>query len=1079
MNTIFQQAAIITLLLTGITACDVTDNNDDGSSQGNDPIVIDYPIAYIERPVPKGLADDNDVAVSILEEDVLDPTLFRGGAKLVIKDRASISATARVITDGVFPDTGETDADGNPIPARYDVRDLSVNVDGDKLAFAMRAPLDDNLDDDDPDQPTWNIWEYDVTLDTLTRVIASDIEAEKGHDRFPTYLPDDSIVFASTRQRVTTSLLLRLNAGGFQYVTERDDESYTFTLHVIDADHENIDQISYGRGHDIQPSLLEDGRILFLRSDDTSNTNDDRLSLYTMNPDGSNVSLYYGYHSPSSQEGNNTNVLGALTKPVQMPDGRILVTYQPRETNLFGGDIYTVDGENYIDVTQPTSANTGGTGPAETSISVGEVTLGAQSAHGYFNSATPLYDGTDRLLVSWMRCLVQGFAVDIYVNVVDTEIVDPDTDEILDVVTTYELINAAGEYVDRDGNLISGDPIVPIEITSDELVSLPCTTETFGNAFIEPAEPQFGIWIYDPAADTQTPIEFASAIGTLYTDAVALAPRSPLPDNVPPAVQDDFTADLAAEDVGIVHIRSIYDIDGVDVAPSGIATMANPLLTPTDSRPIRFVRFYTNAYMPHEDDLELEEDLIEGRTNNPARSIMGYAQVHPDGSVMAKIPANTSFAMEFVDANGRRVTGAQARQRHNNWLNVRPGEIRECNGCHTRTSTVPHGRQDAEPEPANPGALASAPFPNTSLNNTFGAPYDPPEVGETMAEYYVRAKLADSDVSEDPLALSVDIVFEDEWTDAATGAVVGTPIDLSFGDPDAPGGRSPDNLLTDAPVPLGKCLSAWDAECRTIINYEDHIQPIFEVARTDGNGNDITCLNCHAPADPNGNAQVPAPDQNNLQLDFTPVISPLDDDMLLLRGYDEFFANGDTLVELDENNNLVIRLVQQVINGVPQFQQTPLTDIAGTALFEYTDLSGATVCVTQAAGDADPDLTANLDANGAAIPCIRFVCTVDEVTSEEIFNDVNGNGHFDIEDSCVERVPVLVPATQNRYLSPNGANAGQNQRFFNAFEVGNGGNGFADNNHLGWLTPAELKLFSEWIDIGSQYNNDILQAVED
>ena len=108
MNKIFQHSAMIASLLAGITACDVTDNSGGSGTQGGDPVVIDFPIAYIERPVPVGFADDDDLQMSILEEDVLDPTQFRGGAKVVIKDRATISAATRVITDGVFPGTTGT-----------------------------------------------------------------------------------------------------------------------------------------------------------------------------------------------------------------------------------------------------------------------------------------------------------------------------------------------------------------------------------------------------------------------------------------------------------------------------------------------------------------------------------------------------------------------------------------------------------------------------------------------------------------------------------------------------------------------------------------------------------------------------------------------------------------------------------------------------------------------------------------------------------------------------------------------------------------------------------------------------------
>jgi hypothetical protein len=37
-------------------------------------------------------------------------------------------------------------------------------------------------------------------------------------------------------------------------------------------------------------------------------------------------------------------------------------------------------------------------------------------------------------------------------------------------------------------------------------------------------------------------------------------------------------------------------------------------------------------------------------------------------------------------------------------------------------------------------------------------------------------------------------------------------------------------------------------------------------------------------------------------------------------------------------------------------------------------------------------------------------------------------------------------------------------RFFSRFNPG--------GTHAGWLTPAELKLISEWLDIGAQYFND-------
>jgi len=333
-----------------------------------------------------------------------------------------------------------------------------------------------------------------------------------------------------------------------------------------------------------------------------------------------------------------------------------------------------------------------------------------------------------------------------------------------------------------------------------------------------------------------------------------------------------------------------------------------------------------------------------------------------------------------------------------------------------------------------------------------------------MAQYFVRAKLAAAE-EEDPLAPSLDILYTDEWTDPTTGAVPGTEITLEFGvlDPVTDTG-GPNNLQTDAPVLIGSCLTEWNSLCRTVIDYPDHIQPIFEVARVrniNGVDEDVRCLNCHAPVDVDGNAQVPAPDKDNLQLDFTNVISPLDDDMVLLRGYDEFFAADDPLFTLDPvTGTLVPQLEQLVVNGVPQFEMQQQVDVNGSPLFEANDANGALVCVTLADAEADPNLTLLMDGAGANIACLELVFET----------DADGNLVLDALGNPIP-IPVLVAVTQNRYLSAQAANAARNDRFWNVFQPG--------APHDNYLTPAELKLFSEWLDVGGQYYNEIFKALED
>ena len=67
-----------------------------------------------------------------------------------------------------------------------------------------------------------------------------------------------------------------------------------------------------------------------------------------------------------------------------------------------------------------------------------------------------------------------------------------------------------------------------------------------------------------------------------------------------------------------------------------------------------------------------------------------------------------------------------------------------------------------------------------------------------------------------------------------------------------------------------------------------------------------------------------------------------------------------------------------------------------------------------------------------------------------------------ILDANGDPVPVLVTVGVTPALNVAGANA--STRFFPRFGPG--------GTHAGWLTPVELKLVSEWLDVGGQYYNN-------
>lgn len=825
-----------------LAACDVTDNKGGTRVQAGDPIVVDFPIAYVERPLP---LDDNGGPGA---REILEPAAFNPGARLVLKSRASPSAPEVVITDTAFP----PDAEGNP--PLYDVKDLATSPDGSKLLFSMRAPEIPNAGDDE--QPTWNIWEYDLKEGVLRQIITDPIFAEEGHDLAPQYLPDGRILFSSNRNERGRAILL--DEGKPQYHgldDKRQEEAYS--LHVMKPDGSERKQITFNVSQDLQPTLLDSGDILFLRRDGAGPH--DRFSLYRAKPDGSDLELYYGYHTQNTGTGNTQ---GVLSRPQELPDGRILVTLVPRSTPHLGGDIVAIRGEDFIAANQPTRQNAGATGPGQESLVAQAIDTRVNqiSRGGYFSSATPLYDGSDRLLVSWSPCRV---------------------------------INPA------NGALA------------------PCTEALLSDETVQAAPPLYGLWIYDTLDRTQLPVKIPEE-GVMFTDAVVMAPR-PVPSPWSPSEVDP---DLVKEELGVLHIRSVYDRDGLDAAPGGLAAISDPARTPTDNRNARFLRLVKNVPIPDDDVRDFDNSAFGVSAGQGMREILGYVPLEPDGSAKFKVPADVPFMVDVVDARGKRVAG-ELGQRHQNWLHLRPGEVRECTGCHSTQSEMPHGRRDAEAASANPGALGGMPFPNTLLRDINGIPQANPAFGESMAEYHARIY--------GPRTPSVDMVFSDEWTSPAL--TPGADISLRYVDIETSINLNPRDSrcppLDPAPPTWRTPASAtcanvgdWDNKCRITINYIDHIHPLWEADRRscDDMGNvvdDRTCTACHNRIDRDGMIQVPAG-----QLELTGDVSADRNDYLTSYAELLFQDNlqvleGDSLIDfveelptgeflLDEDGNFIL-----------------------------------------------------------------------------------------------------------------------------------------------------------------------------
>lgn len=737
-----------------------------GSGQAPDPVVKDIPIAYIERPLPR---DDNGglLPLTVTERDGFTP-----GARLFVKNRATNAALATNITDQAFGEGAE-----------YDVKDLTTHPDGDKLLFAMRAPEIEDAPDED--QPRWNIWQYDLPSQTLQRVISSDIIAEAADDISPRYVPGGRIVFSSSRQERSRALLLDANKPQYAAESETGDGP-SFVLHSMTETGEDIRQLSFNPGHDWDPLLRADGRLIYTRADSYRNN---RVSYYTSNPDGTDVRPHYGYHTRVQEES------PWLFNPELAPDGRLVGIYKPSD-ELLGGDMVTIDTNDYVEDDQTIL---GTEGDAITPLTVLPVMIdGSLSRHGLFSALTPLFDGTNRLLVSWSQCRL-------------------------------EAINEAEDEASAEPRYV------------------PCTDANIA-ADYEAAPPVYGLFLYNLDDNSQQPV-IVPAEDIIYTDLVSLEPRNQ-------AVSDAATGldQLADDGLGILAISSVYDLDGTDTSGAGIEVLRDPAQSVAAQRPARFLRLISAVSQPPREIKQVPGSAFGVSRAQGMKEIIGYVPVAPDGSVHAAVPADVAFTLSVLDASGRRIS-----PRHQNWLQVRPGEVYQCNGCHQRDSQVPHGRLDAGPAALNTGASTSGlPFANTT-------PAYVAEMGETMADVYARILGAPRP--------QVDLVYSDHWTDPAVRAK-----DPSF--------AYRYSELTDTPDPARvptstACEAQWRSSCRITINYPEHIQPLWQLPRleyddADNLVADNTCSGCHSPADADGLVQIPAG-----QLDLT--ATEVDDQLVAYR----------------------------------------------------------------------------------------------------------------------------------------------------------------------------------------------------
>ncbi len=748
MKTLFNLVTSVVLVLLSVQIAGCSSNS--GSSASAVVVSGSVPIAYAKRA--------NTIATNPTNGAPTAP-----GGDLMIRELSSASAIEHNITAGITQGNG-------------DVNSIDVSYDGKKIVFAMTCPTSNTSTIGGAPACTghFNIWEYDMTSGGLTggtlRRVTSTNAAE---DVEPTYLPGGTgFVFSSNRQ---TKSSVNQALGHSYFALDEYEREQVFNLHTMAADGSNITQISFNQSHDRNPVVRPNGQIMFSHWDHQGGRN--HFKVFTVNPDGTNLFVMYGSHSDG-----NSFLHPRDMDPSAKHAGFISSDVMPLSRTHEGGALMFVDAANFTDMTSPVSpsvtATIGQTQPTAKALNYDR----GLSQYGRITTPYPLWDGTDRVLVAYTPCEVHNAGV----------------------VVSCTTLSAAELAALSDSNRL--------------------TTAVAADPVKDDVNPSYSIYMFDPVQQTMLSVATPPG-GFMFTHPVAIMARTE--PNVKTPTSPDVA--LAAQQLGLLDVRSVYDTDAQGrmgaavLAPADLVngcTTAIALVAPTDpldNRPLvadllhikdpanpaylcapaRFIRA-VRAVAPPTNMTGMRTAI--GETEFEMQQILGYAPIEPDGSFKLTVPADTPIALAVIDAQGR------AFQTHTNWIQVRPGEHRTCDGCHS---------------PRRGGAINSGTVVNFTPSSWLPAMQTAHQSGETMADTRTR-------IDPGALLLGTDPVTVDVWADTSKSAIVARPsIAIRY-----VGNTNP---ADDLKVAGGEVVPT-----NGIINYPDHIQPIWSLPRGVN-----TCTTCH------------------------------------------------------------------------------------------------------------------------------------------------------------------------------------------------------------------------------------------
>lgn len=150
------------------------------------------------------------------------------------------------------------------------IGDVDLHFDADKLLFSSIGT-----------NGCWQIFEIGVNGSGLRQVTKGDQPDVNNYDAC--YLPDERIVFTSTAYMAAVPCV--------------NGSSRTSNLYIMNSDGTDVRQLCFDQEHNWCPTVMADGRIMYLRLEYTDTPHAHDRVLFRMNPDGTGQGEYYGSNS--------------------------------------------------------------------------------------------------------------------------------------------------------------------------------------------------------------------------------------------------------------------------------------------------------------------------------------------------------------------------------------------------------------------------------------------------------------------------------------------------------------------------------------------------------------------------------------------------------------------------------------------------------------------------------------------------------------------------------------------------------------------------------------------------------------